>query len=106
MSVWWFRRTGHVNMAIVIAVGLFIVWTSIANVSCAVQSVPTRPVTMLDLTVPKTALPTGCGLAPAPSVVDGNRVTGGFWAGLPISTAPAWPPRAIATHGLRFRQGS
>jgi hypothetical protein len=67
---------------------MIVLATSIANVSCAVQSVPTRPVTMQNLTVPKTALPTGCGLAPAPSVVDGNRVTGGFWAGLPISTNP------------------
>ena len=67
---------------------LIVLATSIASVSCAVRSVPTRPVTMLNLTLPQTALPTGCGLSPASSVIDGNKVTGGLWAGLPISTNP------------------
>jgi hypothetical protein len=65
---------------------LIVLGASIASVSCAVHSVPTRPVTMQNLTVPKTALPTGCGLSPA--VIDRNRVTGGLWAGLPVSTNP------------------
>jgi hypothetical protein len=62
--------------------------TSLAGLSCAVKNVSARPVTMQNLTVPGTALPTGCGLSPAAFVVDGNRVTGGLWAGLPISTNP------------------
>jgi hypothetical protein len=65
---------------------------AIASVSCAVrgvaQSVPPRPVTIQDLTVPKERLPTGCGLSPTAYVVEGNRVTGGLWAGLEIPTNP------------------
>ena len=65
---------------------------AIASASCTVrgvaQRVPPRPVTMQDLTVPKERLPVGCGLSPAAYLVEGNRVTGGLWAGLEIPTNP------------------
>ncbi len=62
---------------------------SIAIASGVAQRVLPRPVTMLDLTVPNEHLPSGCALAPADSVrLEGNRVRGGLWAGLPIPTNP------------------
>lgn len=55
----------------------------------AAQVILPRPVTMQDLTVPKERLPAGCALSPADSVaLEGNRVQGGLWTGLPITTNP------------------
>ena len=54
-----------------------------------IQSVVPRSVSMNDLTVPQDRLPAGCTLSPTASVhLDGNRVRGGLWAGLPIPTNP------------------
>ena len=65
---------------------------AIASASCAVRgvarSVPSRPIKMEDLTVPKERLPVGCGLSPAAYVVEGNRVRGRLWAGLEVPTNP------------------
>ena len=52
------------------------------------QHAPARAVTISELTVPQARLSEGCGLSPAASVVDGNRVQGGLWANLPIPTNP------------------
>lgn len=53
------------------------------------QSVLPRPISMNDLTVPQDRLPAGCTLSPTASVrLDGNRVRGGLWAGLPIPINP------------------
>jgi hypothetical protein len=53
------------------------------------QSVSPRSVSMKDLTVPEDRLPAGCILSPTDTVhLDGNRVRGGSWAGLPIPTNP------------------
>src|SRR5687768_14259440 len=62
---------------------------SIAMTSDAAQSSGSRVVTMQELTVPPERLPTGCVLSPAQSVrLEGNRVRGRNWAGLPIPTNP------------------
>lgn len=43
-----------------------------------------KPSGLADLTVPGERLSTGCRLSPTPSVkLEGNRVRGGLWAGLP-----------------------
>jgi hypothetical protein len=65
---------------------------STASAACAhgvAQTVPSRPVTLSDLTVPNDRLPAGCRLVPSPTVfLGGNRIQGGLWANLPISTNP------------------
>jgi hypothetical protein len=53
------------------------------------QTVLPRPVSMNDLTVPQDRLPAGCSLSARDSVqLDGNRIRGGLWAGLPIPSNP------------------
>jgi hypothetical protein len=60
-----------------------------------VASVPTvahgqaPPADLSTLTVPATALPDGCALAPEPTErLEGTRVRGGLWGGLPIRSNP------------------
>lgn len=60
---------------------------SIASAVAMNQGLPS-PVALQDLTVPASRLPAGCGLSAAASVIDGNRVRGGMWAGLEIPTNP------------------
>jgi hypothetical protein len=51
-------------------------------------------ITLHALTVPQNRLPVGCTLSPSATVrLDGSRVQGGLWAGLPIDRNP-W----IGTH--------
>jgi len=66
---------------------LLVVTASIASASAMNQGAPSR-VALQDLTVPKNNLPIGCGLSPTASVVDGDKVHGGMWAGLEIPTNP------------------
>lgn len=40
------------------------------------------------LTVPQSRLGPGCHLAPSAVVMDGDRMLGGLWAGLPITSNP------------------
>jgi hypothetical protein len=66
-----------------------IVAMSIALAPGVIQSVLPHPVSMNDLTVPQDRLPAGCTLSPTDSVhLDGNRIRGGLWAGLPIPSNP------------------
>ena len=67
---------------------LIVVATSLALGSSAAQGVR-APVTLHDLTVPQEWLPAECTLPPQPSVrLDDNKIRGGLWANLPISTNP------------------
>lgn len=66
---------------------IIVLTVSIASASGVTQN-PERLVTMQDLTVPEERLPAGCGVSPATSVVQGNRVRGDLWAGLQIPTNP------------------
>jgi hypothetical protein len=45
-------------------------------------------ITLDELTVPIDRLPAGCALSPAASAIEGNKVSSGLWAGLPIPTNP------------------
>jgi hypothetical protein len=48
-----------------------------------------RSLTLDSLTVPQHRLPPACRSAPAPSEsIGSNRIRGGLWSGLPISTNP------------------
>jgi hypothetical protein len=62
---------------------------SLAAAFAVAQNTQPLPVKMQDLTVPQDRLPIGCGLSAADSVpLDGNRIRGGLWGGLPIATNP------------------
>jgi hypothetical protein len=62
---------------------------SIAIAPDMAQSVLPRSISINDLTVPPDRLPAGCTLSPSDSVhLDGNRIRGGLWAGLPIASNP------------------
>jgi hypothetical protein len=62
---------------------------ALAMASGAAQNPLTRGTTLQELTVPLERLPAGCVLSPTDSIrLNGNRVQGGLWAGLPIPTNP------------------
>jgi hypothetical protein len=69
-----------------------IIATSVLIPAAAEQGIQTAgrpPVTLGDLTVPQERLPAGCAVSPSDTVrLDGNRVQGGLWTGLPIDTNP------------------
>jgi hypothetical protein len=46
-------------------------------------------IALASLTVPQNRLAAGCSLPPSDTIpLDGNRIRGGLWAGLPISSNP------------------
>jgi hypothetical protein len=67
-----------------IAIGI-----SFASAFGVTQNLPARPIALQDLTIPKDHLPASCALPPGDSnrQPDG-RISGGQWAGLPITTNP------------------
>ena len=69
----------------------FVLMIALASAGCAGHRLAqhARPILTSDLTVPKDRLSRGCALSPTASArIDGNRVQGGLWAGLPIPTNP------------------
>jgi len=78
--------------------------TSIAIAPDMAQSV--RSISINDLTVPPDRLPAGCTLSPSDSVrLDGNRIRGGLWAGLPITSNPWTGTDRPIVASIRERMG-
>jgi hypothetical protein len=79
---------------------------SIAIVPDMAQSVLPRLVSINDLMVPPDRLPAGCTLSPSDSVhLDGSRVGGGLWAGLPITSNPWTGTDRSIVASIRERMG-
>jgi len=56
---------------------------------CAVPTGGQSTIALASLTVPQNRLPAGCSLPPSDTTpLDGNRIRGGLWDGLPISSNP------------------